>query len=468
MNPRLLVSMLLFAAACPHPSEPASDGGAGGTGGGGGSAGSGGGAAGGGAQACAELAAARCDRLGACSATALASRYASMAACIAQVDDECRARKAAAGALETDADVLACAQRYPDAGCTEVVDPGLSPCTAVKGQRAAGADCFFDQQCASGQCGNHRQSRELCGTCLASVDAGAECNPDPDHGAICGDGLSCIDGTCQAGGGVARLGESCASSSFARCALDTWCDGAVCRPPKHLGDACSELVEECSIVDGLFCDPDVHRCVAIPVSGAGERCLPIGSPGGALCGGGLVCKAGFVCAPAGSPGAPCGPGPDAGTCNANGFCRDGICLSVARLSCAGGDVDAGSPAPPTTFIFDIPSAGVSLDCAAGQLSVDAHARYGNQLTVAITATVDSVEVRFDGGVTLPVSVLPTVTPQVPPMTGIAVEHTGAISFAPAPCGQCGQPVSLTMSVTSSEHEQRAFTAQTSLRCDGGQ
>jgi hypothetical protein len=268
------------------------------------------------AQACANLAAARCSQRSNCSrpdgtlgpGVDLLETYGDLPTCLAREALACRNELAAPRTGNSAAKVVACVAAFTTFSCADFFDNVPPAACAPTGSRAEGAPCTFDSQCESGACA----------------------------GAVEG-----VWGTC---GHPAVLGQDCSAT---RCAHGERClaGARVCAAPGLAGDAC-DRTHPCD--RGLACASD---------SGATTTgtCRPAGTSAGASC---SATSAGCD----GTRGLACG-GPDgARTCRPVGFA--GATAAPDGGLTAAGDGGAPGPTPAGTACGLLPD-GTRAGCVAG-------------------------------------------------------------------------------------------------------
>jgi hypothetical protein len=226
-------------------------------------------------HACAQVAAARCQRLAACSTADLSRRFADESSCEARQVIACEAGLAAHDTGTTTTTVDACAASIPTESCPQFLgnDP-TDACLPQTGARASGQPCEFSAQCATMFCAV--ASNALCGTCAAQPVAGTSC---ANQG--CGPDLVCVastmtcqvpvaaNGACSAdlpcAQGYACVGASAATGTMGTCQAQVTTASAACDPTRATGPDCSGDA-------GLTCDTKTKVCVAQPVVAAGMTC----------------------------------------------------------------------------------------------------------------------------------------------------------------------------------------------------
>lgn len=287
-------------------------------------------------QACAAVAAARCQRLAACSTADFAKRWSDEATCEARGQLACTAALAAPDTGATVASTDACAAALPAESCAALLgnDP-VEACLPQTGARADGAACEHSAQCASRFCAIARDAR--CGTCAPEPVAGSSC---ADAG--CGPGLVCVastmtcqvlvavNGACSSdlpcANGLACVGASRATGVTGTCQPEVALAGGACDPTRATGP-------DCSADAGLTCDTTTQQCVAQPIVAAGMTC---GNVGGVQ----TRCAAGATCVkpPMSASGTCIAPAADGAACdttNGPGCLSPAVCVVSSPGGTAG-------------------------------------------------------------------------------------------------------------------------------------
>ena len=290
------------------------------------------------ADACQQVAVARCDRLASCSMADLERRWPDAATCVAREAAACVTAQAAPQTAATPASVVACATALDSSTCDSMfaVAPPAA-CLPQTGPLADGAACSYPAQCASAYCtaGN----TTLCGTCAAAPVAGASCATSG-----CGPTMSCVKATMQCQAPVA-VGGACSKASpceetlacvgatqttTGTCMAEVATAGAACDPARKTGPDCSNTA-------GLACDTATKLCVALPLVAAGQPCGLVGTVetrclAGATCVIATGATIGTCVAPA-ADGAACDDtvGPE---CLAPARCVSGTCQLPGSQICS--------------------------------------------------------------------------------------------------------------------------------------
>lgn len=324
--------------AGPGPSGGAG-GGYTGNGGGGGSTYGGGGAGGtssDAAEACGALADAYCTRVAACAPVFVTATFGDLDACKTRMALSCEPIVGAPGAGSTASVLSACAGALGSVACGDLLTNGTADaCKPHGGSIANGNACGDDWQCQSGRCKKDPSSG--CGTCGPRASSGGTCasNADCQFGLVCAAGtktcvaLAPIGSSCD-GGHPCAIGASCVGASSG--------SSGTCRATAEAGAACDPQAKNapgCDLLQGLYCDPTSKTCRTIAFAGAGGTC---GYANGAFttCRDGAVCKVGSgdtgACIAPAADGASCdasnGPG-----CLAGAACIGGICRLEDPASC---------------------------------------------------------------------------------------------------------------------------------------
>ena len=136
-------------------------------------------------------------------------------------------------------------------------------CNSVfQGTRAAGASCFIDEECASGNCNTTTclGTANCCaGQCEATVPVGGDCSA---AGAACVDSAFCMTGASPATC-VARIaiGQPCVGFDVcvvgALCQADPATGAMTCKTPPAQGQPCTTFCDD----SRNYCDPTSGTCV---------------------------------------------------------------------------------------------------------------------------------------------------------------------------------------------------------------
>lgn len=275
--------------------------------------------------------------------------------------EQCRLTLGGAGTAITPAYLTRCAaavDQQPPGCLPDDPERGIAECLLPPGTAAVGAPCSDNEQCESGYCGKERREAgtgapPFCGQCVATPGEGAPCAAS---GRLCGNGLTCLGGTCRKEPAPVAAGGTCATrqgdearcqwgleclrvegggevtgvcgtlpgagaSCTDRCAKPLQCRGGTCVAPAAEGGDCP-LSGECR--RDLFCEPASKKCRAFSVVGVGATC---GTPG-VKCEGTLACvrSAGggtATCAPRVPVGAACTE--EGAPCTHLARCVEGFC-----------------------------------------------------------------------------------------------------------------------------------------------
>jgi hypothetical protein len=282
---------------------------------------------------CMALAKANCDKQTQCSSYLAAVVASDMNYCLTQFTNGCAQSTSAADVTYGDASAAACAQAYGSLSCDDFFTGNLPAVCTPGGNRADGAACGNDYQCAAASYCNRMSGQ--CGTCAPLPTLNQACT-GPCAGAlqcVCAAGqTSCTTGTCQP---FRKLGEMC-DDNFG-CLPSLACAKGLCATPM-IGQACTSGGSECSSLQAQYCDQTSMTCLAVPF-----MITMTGDPCGAsatnlyLCGVGLFCKtptgADFgVCQPLPAAGTACG-GNDGMTCASPATCVSGTCQNFDPNTC---------------------------------------------------------------------------------------------------------------------------------------
>jgi len=289
------------------------------------------------AQACADVAYARCSRIATCSSWAIAARYGSEAACEKGLVAFCQNDFAAPSSGRNVAKAEACAAAVPTWACADdLVGQNPPPeCQPQAGGLGQGSPCAFNDQCTSARC--QFPPGGACGACAPPVATGDPCSDPAD----CGGGFSCSSDTSTCApfvvaGGACGFGMPCLDGL--RCVgasgdggtLGT-CQESVTTP----GAACDPAGAQCSNYAGLTCDTQSKQCTTATFVGGGQPCGLVGT-GVVYCTAGLCVGSGstYACQAFSDLGGPCdvaaGPG----------------CVQPARCIVTGGAGTSGACAIP--------------------------------------------------------------------------------------------------------------------------
>ncbi len=314
---------------CSSSSSNIMDTGAGGSGGSadaGGTGGSGGTAPDSGstpAQACADLAAAECQKASQCNPWYLAKYFGDLDTCKSRYSmTACTAYLGLNGSSSTAASYEACAAAVSAASCQQWLDgdAALNTCLPMPGMLVSGTTCGDPSQCQTANC--NFPSGASCGTCGPQSGAGAQCTTDGQ----CSSNLRCLGGLCGTPGGA---GATCSTS--APCLNSLACAGGRCAIPAKAGETCSSTLP-CDGHAGLFCRNSV--CQNLQYVSKGQPCNPAQ---GRECGQSGFCKgatstADGTCLAFATDGAACDStnGP---LCMPYARCVSGFCKVADPSSC---------------------------------------------------------------------------------------------------------------------------------------
>lgn len=202
------------------------------------------------------------------------------------------------------------------------------PMVRPTADRAVGAPCAFDTQCATHRC-SADVAAGACGECVTIEPLGQACD-GPHQG--CSISAVCVDGYCQSL--RKSVGQPCALGAkgydFGDCDVDLACesfgsfDSGTCLRLPRVGEICADSSLPC--LGNALCDPDTKVCVPHK-----QTCLE-----GYPCGPKAVCGSDALCHP--------GALPEGATCPI-----DGSDACAPELVCKQVDLpDGGTPkcAPP--------------------------------------------------------------------------------------------------------------------------
>jgi hypothetical protein len=294
------------------------------------------------AQACADLASARCNERSMCSSRAggngpgvsVIRTYGDLATCIARETLSCQNGLAAAQTGSTPGGIETCVADFPTYACIDFFDNNPPAGCVATGGRANGVPCAFNGQCASQYCRGTKNN--ACGACADPPTPGADCSLSGCwHSQNCiGSTMTCaavvsLNGACD-GSHPCDNGLACVGASST--AMGT-CQTAGTR----VGAACGGSMGGCDVTLGLYCAgaTGAKTCAAMTYVGDGQAC-------GAMQDGSRVgCAAGDCYTATGTTGAS-----ETGTCKAS-VDAPGACDTVLGPSCLAParcvvDADAGS------------------------------------------------------------------------------------------------------------------------------
>lgn len=201
------------------------------------------------ADACADLAAASCARRAACALPPPAD--SDPGACERVVAERCARLPDLPGASLDAADVEACAVDYSSYSCAGLLAGASPPDCRFAGKGTNGAPCSSGAQCQSAYCKPDAEGH--CGECAAVRRENDACSKG---GSPCAAGLYCAEvGRCIPYGGA---GDAC--GALAPCDALHFCNAQfVCEAQGSRGAPCAST-GECSLLEGLACDPAARTC----------------------------------------------------------------------------------------------------------------------------------------------------------------------------------------------------------------
>ncbi len=287
------------------------------------------------AQACADVAAARCQVEQQCDPQAILTAYGDLSTCESTQSSTCLLNLAAPDTANTPAHTEGCAQATPTQSCDDYA-LGIVPaaCNPPTGPRDAGSDCALSGQCSTAYCLVPRTA--TCGTCAEAPGLGTSCFNN-----ACGPGYLCDNLSYQCVAPVAAAG-ACSNSSVCGPGLTCLGNGAdggtlgSCVALATLGGNC-DLTDGGSRCDGRFgldCNTEAGKvCAQAATATATQPC-------GTIDGGAVDCVADSFCqkAPSDKEGTCVASSPQGGACDtANGP----GCTPPARCVLADAGVTAG-------------------------------------------------------------------------------------------------------------------------------
>jgi hypothetical protein len=282
-------------------------------------------------QACADVAAARCQKMQQCNPQGLLNTYGDLSTCESTQASTCVTNLAAPQTAQTPAHTEACAQALPGETCSDYLLGNVaSACQPPAGPRAAGSACSVSAQCATAYCLIPRTAQ--CGTCEAAPGVAGSCSNN-----ACGPGLLCDSTTEQCVTPVAA-GGSCADGSV--CTPGTTCIGNTASTPGTCVAVADAVGASCDLADGgtrcdgrqgLYCNVPLGRvCARVANASVSQEC-------GTVDGGVIDCNAGAFCQKLGTDrsGTCVAPGGDGAACDT---AVGPACAAPARcvLSAVGG------------------------------------------------------------------------------------------------------------------------------------
>jgi hypothetical protein len=215
-------------------------------------------------KACADAAAALCNKLNSCAAPLITAQYGDVMTCQARGVITCPAGLMAPSTAATPAKLDDCAKSADSLNCGQLFTRDTpAACVPAAGKLAAGSACGDDAQCTGAYC--KKPAGQVCGVCSTRAAAGAACTLDAD----CDYKLACANSACVAYGAA---GATCDAGH--PCGLPDICKGGVCAAPGQAGQACTPSAGggDCDQTAGLFCHPTMRTCVTVMFVGAGQAC----------------------------------------------------------------------------------------------------------------------------------------------------------------------------------------------------
>lgn len=284
------------------------------------------------AQAYADVAQARCNKIQQCDPQGLLNTYGDLAGCTTTQAASCVSNLSAPDTANTPEHTEGCAQAIPGESCDDyLLGNSPSACQPPAGPREAGSACAVSGQCANANC--LILKTQACGTCAPAPVAGDSC-----ANATCAPGLVCDKVTLTCAAPLSASSGACDDSSA--CAPGLTCLGNTDGGPSGSCVPLATLGGNCDLADGgSRCDGRFGLYCSVP---AGKVCAPVANataaqPCGTIDGGVIECVAGGFCQkPANSKSGTCvPPAADGAACDTvNGP----ICAAPARcvLSAVGG------------------------------------------------------------------------------------------------------------------------------------
>jgi hypothetical protein len=284
-------------------------------------------------DACAQLAMAKCAKLMSCSPTDLTRRFADVGTCTTREALACTDQQEAVDTAATTGQAVQCSTAITASSCTDFLGATApAACLAPDGPGAGG--CAFGAQCDTSFCSVGANA--VCGECVATPVVGTSCATSS-----CGSGLVCAPGNklCAVPGAAnAQCNETAPCSNGLTCVGTTKNNPGRCQPELTAAngqcDAKHNSRADCSADDGLACNANTGRCVALGLAAAGGKCGEINNVK-------TVCTAGSECfTPTGQQTGTClAPAGDGSACN---LTAGPDCLTPARCVPTGGTGSAGT------------------------------------------------------------------------------------------------------------------------------
>jgi len=285
------------------------------------------------AQACADFADAKCQKLQSCAPFLVQRDFGDLATCTARFELECPSGLAANGSTLMPGALDTCAHAFQAESCSAYLADYASndnpPACAFSGSLPLGAACADDDQCASGFC-RHLASKG-CGVCGTRSPVGGACGSASDCERT---GLTCVGGSCVV---MALLGEAC-DPTTRPCTALLYCPiGGTCVGLLGQGGTCNPNVgTQCDSNRGFYCSL-ISVCTETPISAVGDPCGSSADGAVTLCGASGFCRTDDgstlgTCEAAAPEGAACDAvaGP---SCMPPAACLDGVCIIFDPATC---------------------------------------------------------------------------------------------------------------------------------------
>lgn len=282
------------------------------------------------AQACVDVAQARCNEGSTCTLPAgtggtgfnILENYGDLQTCLTRQTLACVDGLMAPQTGNTPAKVELCVTELASASCQSFFDNQPPTDCSVTGAAANGATCTFNGQCASGYCQGTKTS--VCGTCAAPPAAGADCSSS-----TCAQGQRCVSSTmqCQT---VAALNMVCDATHPCDRGLTCFGENATtgtagtCEAAAtQIGQPCGGTMPGCDGTLGLYCGGP---------SGS-KTCMLVVYPTGSAAGGADASADGSTDAGADAGAAGAGAGSATPTGTPCGVLADGSHVGCAAGNC---------------------------------------------------------------------------------------------------------------------------------------
>ena len=238
------------------------------------------------AQACKDVAQARCNEGSECSLpegvigtgfNILENYGTDPATCVARQTLLCTNGLMAPATGNSPAKVEKCVAEFGTYTCQDFFDNQPPIDCAVTGSRANGAGCTFNGQCVSGYCQGTKTT--ICGTCADPPAAGADCSAS-----VCWQGQRCLNAILQCSAVVSMNGDCDATHPCDRGLVCFGADAATntsgtCETAgTRVGQACGGTMPGCDGTLGLYCGgtAGAKTCMRVIYAGVND-----GSDGGA-------------------------------------------------------------------------------------------------------------------------------------------------------------------------------------------